>query len=157
MAVIASQLLCRLYRRYQTYVRNYGDNKIFKIACGLMGWLWLDGSVAERGLPSWMASYIIIPLSTWENKGSATNFDEEKWFVPWNHSLWKINPETQHYNGWVWPRKSALNCRQGYLAWCRTKPNLASSTAVDYRGDALVDSIIWISSINIVTGYRWPI
>ncbi|MGE7052567.1 alpha-N-arabinofuranosidase, partial [Paenibacillus glucanolyticus] len=23
-----------LYRRYQTYVRNYGDNKIYKIACG---------------------------------------------------------------------------------------------------------------------------
>ena len=23
-----------LYRRYSTYVRNYGDNRIFKIACG---------------------------------------------------------------------------------------------------------------------------
>src|SRR5690606_35028497 len=23
-----------LYRHYQTYVRNYGDNRIFKIACG---------------------------------------------------------------------------------------------------------------------------
>ena len=23
-----------LYRRYQTYVRNFGDNHIYKIACG---------------------------------------------------------------------------------------------------------------------------
>ena len=27
-----------VYRRYATYVRNYGDNQIYKIACGASDW-----------------------------------------------------------------------------------------------------------------------
>src|SRR5690606_1220408 len=40
-----------LYRRYQTYVRNYGDNKIYKIACGPTDWdtHWMEVLMREAG------------------------------------------------------------------------------------------------------------
>ncbi|WP_373232325.1 alpha-N-arabinofuranosidase [Cohnella sp.] len=73
-----------LYRQYQTYVRNYGDNKIVKIACGANDYnthwtevLMRDG---ERYMDALTLHYYTIP-NTWQEKGSATEFSEQDWFV----------------------------------------------------------------------------
>ena len=79
-----------LYRRYQTYVRNYGDNKIFKIACGpnVDDYDWMEVLMREacRFMDGISLHYYTV-TGTWENKGSATDFDEEKWFITLKKSL----------------------------------------------------------------------
>ncbi|MGB4177433.1 MAG: alpha-N-arabinofuranosidase [Halanaerobiales bacterium] len=79
-----------LYRRYQTYVRNYGDNKIFKIACGpnVDDYHWMEVLMREacRFMDGISLHYYTV-TGTWENKGSATDFDEEKWFITLKKSL----------------------------------------------------------------------
>ncbi len=72
------------YRRYQTYVRNYGDNKIFRIACGpsVDDYAWTDGvmRVAGKYADAITLHYYTVPGSEWEHKGSATNFTREEYY-----------------------------------------------------------------------------
>lgn len=73
-----------LYRQYQTYVRNYGDHRIHKVACGPNAddYTWTD--VMMRSAGSYMDSlslhYYTIPSGEWSAKGSATDFGEQEWY-----------------------------------------------------------------------------
>ncbi len=88
------------YRRYQTYVRNYDAQKpIFKIACGANGddynWTEKVMEVAHRGvqeqyhgfMDGLSLHYYTVP-GTWENKGSATEFDEKEWYTTLRKTLY---------------------------------------------------------------------
>ena len=72
-----------VYRRYQTYIRNFSGNRIYKIACGSYGenYHWTD--VLMREAHSLMAGlsfhYYTVP-GGWGNRGSATDFAEKEWF-----------------------------------------------------------------------------
>ena len=72
------------YRRYQTYVRSYGDNQIYKIACGAsdFNYEWTETLMREAGrhMHGLSLHYYTVP-HTWAHKGSATNFTEEEWFL----------------------------------------------------------------------------
>lgn len=74
-----------LYRRYQTYVRNYGDNKIYKIACGPnsddYNWTETVVKLAGRFMDALSLHYYTVPGSSWNAKGSATKFTEEEWYT----------------------------------------------------------------------------
>lgn len=73
-----------LYRRYQTYVRQYGKDKIFKIACGpnANDYNWTD--VLMKNAHQFMDGlslhyYTVSP--DWENKEYASEFDEKGWYT----------------------------------------------------------------------------
>lgn len=78
-----------MYRRYQTYVRNY-DSKapIYKIACGANGddYHWTDKVLETtfdhgNGFMSGMSlHYYTLPTGNWQKKGSATDFTEKDWY-----------------------------------------------------------------------------
>lgn len=72
------------YRRYQTYVRQYGDERIYKIAGGanVDDYHWTETLMKNA---HWMMDglslhYYVHPRG-WEEKGSALNFDEAEWYV----------------------------------------------------------------------------
>lgn len=78
-----------LYRRYQTYVRNYNPKKpIYKIACGANAgdYHWTDKVLETAfdhgsGFMSGMSlHYYTLPTSDWGKKGSALDFDEKGWY-----------------------------------------------------------------------------
>ncbi|GIO30454.1 MULTISPECIES: alpha-N-arabinofuranosidase [Paenibacillus] len=79
-----------LYRRYQTYVRNYGDNRIHRIACGPNAgdYNWMDVVMrqAARYMDSITLHYYTVPWD-WAHKGSATGFNEQDWFVTMEKAL----------------------------------------------------------------------
>lgn len=79
-----------MFRRYQTYCRNYGDNKLYKIACGsnVDDYNWTEGvmKVASKFMNALTLHYYTHP-GEWENKGSATDFDEKAWYVTLNKTL----------------------------------------------------------------------
>ncbi len=73
------------YRRYQTYVRDYKkDKKIYKIACGpnVDDYNWMENvmKIAHNYLDGISLHYYVHPFG-WENKGSATNFDDKAWYI----------------------------------------------------------------------------
>jgi len=71
------------YRRYQTYVRRYGENKIYKIACGpnASDYNWTDVMMrnAARYMDGLSLHYYTV-LGRWDKKGSATDFTEEDYY-----------------------------------------------------------------------------
>lgn len=80
-----------LYCRYQTYVRNYGDNKIYKIACGPSegDYNWTEVLMKRAGkyMDGLSLHYYTVPGDSWENKGSAADFDRKEWFVTLKKTL----------------------------------------------------------------------
>lgn len=89
-----------LYRRYQTYVRNYGDNKIFKIAGGanVDDYNWTEVLMREAGhlMDGLSLHYYTIPGDFWLGKGSATGFPEDEWFITMQKALHMDDLITKH-------------------------------------------------------------
>jgi alpha-N-arabinofuranosidase len=73
-----------LFRHYGTYVRNYGKNKVFKIACGAnsddYNWTEVLMKVAGKFMDGLSLHYYTIPTGNWDDKGNATGFDEESYY-----------------------------------------------------------------------------
>lgn len=72
------------YRRYQTYCRSYGENKLVKIACGPSdndtNWTNEVMAIAGRYMDALTMHYYTVPGDSWEHKGSATVFDRARYF-----------------------------------------------------------------------------
>lgn len=79
-----------LFRRYATYMRNFGGNRIYKIACGSNGGdlRWTEVLMREAGrmMNGLSLHYYTVP-HTWSKKGSATVFDHSEWFVTLKKAL----------------------------------------------------------------------
>ncbi|WP_276354958.1 alpha-N-arabinofuranosidase [Cohnella caldifontis] len=87
------------YRRYQTYVRNYGGNRIYKIACGsnTADYHWTETLMKQAGshMDGLSLHYYTVP-GNWENKGAATEFNEAEWFATMRKSLYMDELITRH-------------------------------------------------------------
>ncbi|SER28472.1 alpha-N-arabinofuranosidase [Gracilibacillus ureilyticus] len=79
------QYYADLYRRFQTYVRNYGENKIYRIAGGpnVDDYNWTEVLMREAHhlMDGLSLHYYTIPGDFWLGKGSATNFPEDEWDI----------------------------------------------------------------------------
>ncbi|MDD6615922.1 MAG: alpha-L-arabinofuranosidase C-terminal domain-containing protein [Lachnospiraceae bacterium] len=83
-----------MYRRYQTYVRQYSDDpekQIKKIACGanVADTEWTEGVMKTcfrhcepkfHGFMDGLSLHYYVHPEGWEIKGSATEFDEKVWY-----------------------------------------------------------------------------
>jgi alpha-N-arabinofuranosidase len=85
------EFYANMYRRYQTYCRNYGDNKLFKVACGpnVDDYNWTEGvmKVAANFMDGLSLHYYTIPGEFWTVKGAATGFDEKDWYLTLKKTL----------------------------------------------------------------------
>lgn len=72
-----------MYRRYQTYCRNYPGNKLYKIACGPndnnYNWTEEVMKIAGNFMDGLSLHYYTFP-GGWSDKGSAREFDNETWY-----------------------------------------------------------------------------
>ncbi len=72
------------YRRYATYLRDFGDNKLYKIACGAnaddYNWTEILMKNAGKYMDGLSLHYYTMPLDWSLPKGSATDFGEKEWF-----------------------------------------------------------------------------
>ena len=80
-----------VYRRYQTFLPQYrSDHRMQKIASGShdgdMDWTEVLMREAAAQMDGLSLHYYTIP-STWEHKGSATNFGLEEWFTTLKKAL----------------------------------------------------------------------
>ncbi|WP_309090616.1 alpha-N-arabinofuranosidase [Domibacillus sp.] len=89
-----------LYRRFQTFVRNYGDNKIYRIAGGanVDDYNWTEVLMREAApfMDGLSLHYYTIPGDFWKGKGSALDFEESEWFVTMKKALHMNELITRH-------------------------------------------------------------
>ncbi|MDD6051714.1 MAG: alpha-L-arabinofuranosidase C-terminal domain-containing protein [Clostridiales bacterium] len=73
------------FRRYSTFCRNYGTNKLYRIACGPNAgdWAWTETLMknAAAFCDAITLHYYTVPTGEWEDKGSATEFDSEMYYA----------------------------------------------------------------------------
>jgi alpha-L-arabinofuranosidase len=81
-----------LVRQYSTYCRNFGDNHLLKIACGANSddYNWTEVLMQDdraRSLIYGISLHYYTVCHTWQNKGSAIQFDESEWFQTMRKTL----------------------------------------------------------------------
>lgn len=72
-----------LYNRYQTYCRNYGDNRLYKVASGASDYDYNWTEVLMKNIGGRMdgVSLHYYTVKGWNgSKGSATQFDEQEYY-----------------------------------------------------------------------------
>jgi len=88
-----------LYRRFQTFVRDYGDNKLFRIAGGSYKneyrWTGVLMDRAGEYIDGLSLHYYTIP-GPWENKGSAIDFTKDEWKTTMTKALYMYEVITNH-------------------------------------------------------------
>jgi alpha-N-arabinofuranosidase len=87
------------FRRYATYCRNFGQSRLYKIACGANSadYTWTEVLMREAGksFNGLSLHYYTVP-GTWAAKGSATQFGEGEWFTTLKKALLMDELVTRH-------------------------------------------------------------
>lgn len=93
-------------RRYATFCRDYGDNRLYKVACGAStdDYDWTETLMREwKECPDWMKGYMqglslhyYTVCHDWSRKGSATEFTEDDWFLTLSKTLTMEELVTRH-------------------------------------------------------------
>ena len=88
------------YKRYATYCRNYGNNRLDKIAGGpnSRDYHWME--VMMKNIGPWRMNGVSLHNYTvpnnWRDKGSATDFTEEEYFTTIEKTLFMDELVTRH-------------------------------------------------------------
>lgn len=79
------------YRRYQTYLRNYGENKLYKVACGACvdDYAWTEELMksASRYMDGLSLHHYTFEQD-WNHKGVAVDFDEQGFYSTLKNALY---------------------------------------------------------------------
>jgi alpha-L-arabinofuranosidase len=88
------------FRRYNTFVKNYSGNQIFRIACGASDtdYRWTEVMMANVGhrMNGLSLHYYTLPTGDWGHKGSATEFGEDQWHTTLRRCLKMDELITRH-------------------------------------------------------------
>ncbi|NLW59494.1 MAG: alpha-N-arabinofuranosidase [Firmicutes bacterium] len=142
-----------VYRRYQTYVQSYGDNKVFKIASGSHGddYHWTEVLMARAGafMDGLSLHYYTVSGECWEKKGSATEFGIDEYFRCLQKALLLETLLTNHsaimdkYD----PEKRVALIVDEWGAWHRVEPG--THPRFLYQQNTLRDALIAGVTLNI--------
>ncbi|MDR2497492.1 MAG: alpha-N-arabinofuranosidase [Tannerellaceae bacterium] len=140
------------YRRYATYCRNYGDNQLYKIACGSggMDFNWTDVVMknAGRQMQGLSLHHYTVP-NTWDDKGSATQFTEAEYFSTIEKALIMENYVSKHsaimdiYD----PMKRVGLIVDEWGTWFNVEPE--TNPGFLYQQNTLRDAIVAAINLNI--------
>ena len=141
-----------MYRRYQTYCRNYGDNKLYKIACGPNGddYEWTEGvmKVAANFMDGLSLHYYTVP-GVWDHKGSATVFDDNEWYETLRKTLYMeelIDKHTEIMNKYDKEKRVGLIVDE-WGGWYDVEPG--TNPGFLYQQNTMRDAIMAGINLNI--------
>lgn len=87
------------FRKFNTYLYNYGDNKVFRIASGASDndYNWTRTLMARIGQRmDGLAVHHYSVAGPWEDKGAALDETEERWFKTMKSSWWMDELVSRH-------------------------------------------------------------
>jgi len=141
-----------VYRRFQTYVRNYSGNRIYKIACGSNGedYEWTEVLMKRAGwyMNGLSLHYYTVP-GGWRNKNSATEFKEKDWFETLEKALFIDELISRHstimdqYD----PRKRVGIIIDEWGTWYKVEPG--TNPGFLYQQNSLRDALVAGATLNI--------
>ncbi|MDR2041375.1 MAG: alpha-N-arabinofuranosidase [Tannerella sp.] len=142
-----------LYRRYATYCRNYGDNQLYKIACGAndADYHWTETVMKNVGhrMQGLSLHFYTIPTGNWGKKGSATQFDEKEYFNTLSRTLFMDELLAKHST--VMDRYDPAK-RTGLIVdewgiWTDVEPG--TNPGFLYQQNTLRDAIVAALNLNL--------
>ncbi|MDR0541292.1 MAG: alpha-N-arabinofuranosidase [Dysgonamonadaceae bacterium] len=146
-----------LYRRYATYCRNYGDNRLYKIACGANAadYNWTETVMKNVGnrMNGLSLHYYTIPTGNWGKKGSATQFDEAQYFATIERTLFMEELLAKHstimdrYD----PQKRIGLITDEWGIWTDVEPG--TNPGFLYQQNTLRDAILAGINLNIFNAH----
>jgi alpha-N-arabinofuranosidase len=142
-----------MYRRFQTYVRNYSGNSIFKIACGPNedNYQWTESvmKVAGNYMNALSLHYYTLPCDSWAKKGSALDFSEADWYKTLHKTLKMeelISNHTQIMNKYDPAHKVGLVVDE-WGSWYDVEPG--TNPGFLYQQNTMRDALIAAINLNI--------
>jgi len=144
------------YRRYQTYVRNFGDNKIFKIACGPNAgdYEWTEVLMRRAGgFMRGLTLHYYTMTGSWKKKGSATEFSEAEWFATLKNCL-KIEELVERHGGIMDrydPHKRVALIVDEWGTWWDVEPG--TNTGFLYQQNTLRDALVAGLTLNVFNAH----
>ncbi len=88
------------FRRYNTFIKNYPGNRLYRVAGGADGgnlnWTEVLMAVATKQMDGLSLPYYTLATGDWKKKGSATEFDEAAWFATLRNTLHMEELLTKH-------------------------------------------------------------
>ncbi|SEO17372.1 alpha-N-arabinofuranosidase [Amphibacillus marinus] len=146
-----------LYRRFQTYVRHYGDNRIFKIAGGanVDDYNWTEVMMRESThlMDGLSLHYYVHPGGFWA-KGDAVRFDEQEWRVSMQkayHIEELINKHSTIMDKYD-PDKRIAMIVDEWGAWYDVEPG--TNPGFLYQQNTVRDAVIAGISLNIFNNHN---
>ncbi|HEU0291613.1 MAG TPA: alpha-N-arabinofuranosidase [Anaerolineales bacterium] len=145
------------YRRYATYCRNFGDNRLFKIACGpnSRDYRWTE-TLMERIPASQMHGLSLHHYSlagSWAAKGSATEFTEGEWFRLLQQA-WFMDELVQKHSEIMDrhdPEKKVALVVDEWGAWHDVEPG--TNPGFLYQQNTLRDALVAGITLNIFNNH----
>jgi alpha-N-arabinofuranosidase len=142
------------YKNYQTYIRNFSGNRIFKIACGANGgnynWTEVLMQKAARQMSGLSMHYY---CGSGRRSRSATIFEEEDWFEQLKRALVMNEIVTRHsemmdkYD----PQKRVALIVDEWGAWHDVEPG--TNRGFLYQQNSLRDALVAGVSLNILNSH----
>jgi alpha-N-arabinofuranosidase len=82
---MTDEFYSNVMRQFSTYLNNYGGNQLYRVACGPsdFNYAWTETLMNDggtRGRFQGLSIHYYSLVDGWNNKGSATDFDERQWF-----------------------------------------------------------------------------
>ncbi len=82
---MTDEFYANIMRQFSTYLGNYADNKLYRVACGPsdFNYAWTETLMKDggtRGRFQGLSLHYYSIVDGWGYKGSATKFDEREWF-----------------------------------------------------------------------------
>jgi alpha-N-arabinofuranosidase len=88
------------FRRYNTFAKNYGTNRLYRIACGanVADYNWTEVLMRDVGrrMNGLSLHYYTITTGDWNRKGPATGFPESAWHATLHQSFTMDELITRH-------------------------------------------------------------
>lgn len=142
------------FRRYATYCKDIGKNKLYKIACGPSGgdYRWTEVLMREAaGMTKGLALHYYC--GTGQKSRSATSFDEEDWFAQLKQALHMEELVTKHaaiMDQYDPNRKTDLVVDE-WGAWHAVEPG--TNPGFLYQQNSLRDALVAGITLNIFNNH----
>ncbi|MFS0874228.1 alpha-N-arabinofuranosidase [Paenibacillus xylanilyticus] len=146
------------YRRYATYVRNYSDNQIYKIACGPNedNYHWTEVLMREAGqhMNGLSLHYYTLPTGVWQDKGESTGFDDQAWFQTLKRTLHMEELIVKHSEIMD---KYDPDCKVGLIidewgTWYNVEPG--TNPGFLYQQNTMRDALVAGINLNLFNRYN---
>jgi len=151
------EFYCDQYRRYSTYCRNYGNNRLYKIACGPSdsdyNWTEVVMKNIGRQIQGMSLHFYTIPSGDWGKKGSATQFDETEYFNTVSRTLFMDELIRKHstimdkYD----PQKRVGLMVDEWGIWTDVEPG--TNPGFLFQQNSLRDAIVAAINLNIFNNH----